>query len=62
MANVLCLLLYIRCENNIARTSEGLLRGYNVQTRNGRTVLGFSGIPYAKPPLGKLRFQVKLNC
>ncbi|XP_073975785.1 esterase FE4-like [Rhodnius prolixus] len=45
------------CEEFITETTEGLLQGYALKARNGRTVIGFSGIPYAKPPIGALRFQ-----
>lgn len=61
MRNILCLLFYLKCEEFITETTEGLLQGYALKARNGRTVIGFSGIPYAKPPIGALRFQVNIN-
>lgn len=42
----------------IVETSAGKVLGYEMISRAGRTFLAFSGVPYAKPPVGKLRFQV----
>jgi hypothetical protein len=38
---------------------QGRLKGHRLTTRKGREIFAFQGIPYAKPPVGKLRFQVK---
>ncbi|KAJ9592672.1 hypothetical protein L9F63_015644, partial [Diploptera punctata] len=43
----------LRCE--ILRT--GTLRGHYLSTRKGRDILAFQNIPYAKPPIGELRFR-----
>jgi len=37
---------------------QGRLKGHRLTTRKGREIFAFQGIPYAKPPVGKLRFQV----
>lgn len=38
--------------------AQGDLRGTEVTTKLGTTYNTFKGIPYAKPPLGSLRFRV----
>lgn len=48
-----------RAEDPIVKTRLGKVRGYNRATFNGRQFHAFEGIPYAQPPIGKLRFQVK---
>ncbi|XP_072375762.1 venom carboxylesterase-6-like [Diabrotica undecimpunctata] len=37
--------------------SDGILQGAFLKTRNNRKFSGFNGIPFAKPPVGELRFQ-----
>ncbi|XP_073973378.1 venom carboxylesterase-6-like [Rhodnius prolixus] len=41
----------------IVNTTCGTLIGLEFTTGNGRIVAAFHGIPFAKPPLGELRFQ-----
>nr|AVM18975.1 odorant degrading protein 5 [Holotrichia parallela] len=36
---------------------NGLLQGVHEQSYNGRTFSAFEGIPYARPPVGELRFE-----
>lgn len=40
--------------------AQGALRGVFLETRGGRQVHAFLGIPYAAPPVGPLRFHVSL--
>jgi hypothetical protein len=37
---------------------QGALRGHYLTSRKGRQFVGFQGVPYAKPPLGEMRFKV----
>ncbi|KAK9502937.1 hypothetical protein O3M35_011617 [Rhynocoris fuscipes] len=51
------LLMFGSCTAVIVDTKYGQVKGYPFTTRNQRQVLSFSGIPYATPPLGSLRFK-----
>lgn len=44
-------------ENPIVTTSYGKLKGGNGLSRGGKKYSSFSGIPYAEPPVGSLRFK-----
>lgn len=39
------------------KTTTGNVRGVTLQTPDGKEVEAFLGIPYAEPPIGKLRFE-----
>nr|ASM90852.1 putative juvenile hormone esterase 1 [Colaphellus bowringi] len=54
-----CILEYgiVASEYQQVRISDGSLRGKIWKTRNDRKFTGFTGIPYAKSPVGPLRFQ-----
>ena len=39
------------------RTKEGLVLGWNEKSAAGEKYVAFRGIPYARPPVGELRFQ-----
>lgn len=46
-------------ENNpTVQTPSGKIKGHYEKSLNGREFRSFEGIPYAKPPVGLLRFQV----
>lgn len=42
-------------------TPLGALKGYVKQSRQGRGYLAFYKVPYAQPPIGQLRFKVKVK-
>ncbi|XP_057330625.1 esterase E4-like isoform X2 [Microplitis mediator] len=44
-------------ENPIVQVQQGKLRGIKERNYNGNNYYAFRGIPYAKPPIGKLRFK-----
>lgn len=44
----------------IVDTTEGKVRGNIRKNIDGEKFFCFLGIPYAKPPLGELRFKVKI--
>lgn len=44
----------------IVRISTGSLRGSVARSRSGKEYFEFLGIPYAKPPVGNLRFEVSI--
>ncbi len=45
----------------IVNTSQGSLKGTLEKSRNGSDIFAFYGIPYAEPPVGKLRLKVILE-
>jgi carboxylesterase type B len=47
-------------ETVTVRVAQGSLRGQKVKTEAGATYYSFNAIPYAKPPVGPLRFKVSL--
>lgn len=51
----------IVCGNSpVVKIPNGTLYGRVMPTRLGRDLNAFLGIPYAAPPIGELRFKVKL--
>lgn len=44
-------------EDIVVSTPLGKVRGFRMTSRDGRDFLAFTSIPYAKPPVGHLRFQ-----
>ena len=52
-----CCQLYLRTEPISVKTSVGTIRGRIVDApQGGRTVAEYLGIPFARPPLGELRY------
>jgi acetylcholinesterase len=44
--------------DDIVVLKHGRIKGHHLKSRKGREIFAFQGIPYAKPPVGELRFQV----
>ena len=42
------------------RITQGMIRGVRQRTESGQDFVAFLGIPFALPPTGHLRFQVKI--
>lgn len=49
-------------EVSVVTCALGELIGTTMEARNGRMYNAFFNIPYAEPPVGKLRFQVRVYC
>lgn len=48
-------------EDFVVQVEQGLLRGENTTSVTGFNYVMFLGVPYAEPPVGNLRFQVRQN-
>lgn len=58
--NWLCFFCVIGQDEYVERdTVYGKVRGFLVTAFDDHVVEKYLGIPYAKPPLGKLRFEVR---
>ena len=43
------------------KIEQGTLEGTYLTSTNGRKFMAFQGIPYASPPVNKMRFKVLVN-
>ena len=48
-------------DNPIVKIKNGTIEGTFMKSRNGREFAAYRGIPYALPPLGELRFEVRIK-
>lgn len=48
------------CEYVKLKTNYGVINGLWLKSRDGRPYYSYTGIPYAKPPIGELRFKVRI--
>ncbi|CAH0586800.1 unnamed protein product [Chrysodeixis includens] len=54
---VLCLFQSVSCDEILVKVAQGWLSGEEVVAVTGDSYISFKGIPYAKPPVGSLRFK-----
>ncbi|KAK9719044.1 Carboxylesterase family [Popillia japonica] len=47
----------VKTQEPLIEISQGILRGFTLQNRDGGTFYGFRSIPYAQPPINDLRFR-----
>lgn len=40
------------------KITKGIIKGQILKSRDGRPYYSYTGVPYAKPPIGELRFKV----
>lgn len=59
IAVIVLFLSPVFCEVEV-KITKGILKGQILKSRNERPYYSFTGIPYAKPPVGKLRFEVSI--
>ena len=45
----------------LVNTKFGAVKGFVEKAVNGREFFSFKGIPFAEPPVGKLRFKVRIR-
>lgn len=59
LGTFICLVVLSKCCIAVEVTiDQGTLRGSSYLSRNGTKYHGFLSIPFAKPPVGELRFEV----
>lgn len=51
----------LNADGLIVETESGKVRGAIQNSILGATYYAFKGIPYARPPIGQFRFQVRLK-
>ncbi|KAI7815490.1 carboxylesterase [Rhyzopertha dominica] len=54
---LICVCCALCDEGPLVKIRDGWLRGKTGKSKGGRTFFSFTSIPYAKPPVGELRFQ-----
>lgn len=54
---ILALLVLVQCQVDVD-IEYGTIRGQEITLDDGKVVVSFKGVPFAKPPVGDLRFAV----
>lgn len=49
---------YMSSETIMVETKSGIVKGFKIPSNFGYQYINFIGIPYAKSPIGELRFKV----
>lgn len=49
--------ILVNCELEL-KITKGRIKGQILKSREGRPYYSYTSIPYAKPPIGRLRFKV----
>ncbi|XP_067006682.2 juvenile hormone esterase [Anabrus simplex] len=57
VAVLFAVLAAVRANGPVVRTAQGQLRGSVLKTVDGRDIFSFRGVPFARPPVGDLRFK-----
>lgn len=59
---MLCFLIGVQCDDQeykVTNTNSGPVKGLKLLTKyENKDYYSYKGIPYAKPPIGPLRFKV----
>lgn len=60
LAAIFCITLAVSFGTDVpkVKTPNGVVVGHYKKSYNGRVYSAFEGIPYAKKPIGELRFEV----
>lgn len=51
---------YYHRDDLMVKTKSGPVEGFKIKSAFDYDYMNFHGIPYAKPPIGELRFKVRL--
>lgn len=43
------------------KIKKGTIEGQLLESRDGRPYYSYTGVPYAKPPIGQLRLKVRMS-
>lgn len=59
---LLLIVVTVNCDNLIVKTDNGKVRGVAQTTfLNQKEYIAYRGIPYAEPPVGNLRYKVRMR-